>query len=163
MTGIGDEVCHRSDYYFDMSKISNGVIQNAIPVIAVADMKASVQFYTEQLGFKLDWGGEGDAPHIGSVSRDGHAIMLQQRRPLTHSVVWIGVSSLASLWTKVKTNPTIVVEQRPTNQPWALEMRINDPDGNTLWFGTESLTNVPFGQEPPDEAWSQQIWVRGEF
>ena len=44
-----------------------------------------------------------------------------------------------------------MVVQRPTNQTFALEMKIKDPDGNILWFGTEPLKDVPFGQEPPDD------------
>ena len=30
-------------------------------------------------------------------------------------------------------------------------MKIADPDGNILWFGTESLKDVPFGAEPADD------------
>ena len=30
-----------------------------------------------------------------------------------------------------------VVIQAPTKQPWAYEMKIADPDGNTLWLGTD--------------------------
>jgi hypothetical protein len=29
-------------------------------------------------------------------------------------------------------------------------MKIKDPDGNILWFGTEPIEGVPFGQEPAD-------------
>ena len=29
-------------------------------------------------------------------------------------------------------------------------MIIKDPDGNLLWFGTETLEKVPFGTEPVD-------------
>ena len=43
--------------------------------------------------------------------------------------------------------------QRPTNQTFALEMKIQDPDGNILWFGTEPLKTVPF--EPAEG----QPWV----
>jgi catechol 2,3-dioxygenase-like lactoylglutathione lyase family enzyme len=116
----------------------------------VADVPASVRFYRDVLGFKLDWGAEGDSSRIGSVSRDGHAIMLQQRKGGTPGVVWIGVDSIVPLWDKVKSDPSVKIVQRPTNQPWALEMRIADPGGNVLWFGMDSLKDVPFGKEPAD-------------
>jgi predicted enzyme related to lactoylglutathione lyase len=125
-----------------------GVVQNTVPVLAVKDVTASMRFYCEMLAFKLDWAGSADPPQIASVSRDGHAIMLQRRDPATPGWVWIGTSDLASLWKSVRTNGNVIIVQRPTNQRWALEMKIQDPDGNILWFGTESLPDLQFGQEP---------------
>jgi hypothetical protein len=133
------------------------VIENTIPVLAVADVGASIGFYRDLLDFKHDWSGSADPPQIASVSRDGHPIMLQRRDPVTPGWVWIGTSGLVSLWERVRSNNNVAVLQRPTNQRWALEMKIKDPDGNILWFGTEPLQDVPFGQEPADgKAWSSQ-------
>jgi hypothetical protein len=56
-------------------------VENTIPVLAVSDMQVSIRFYRDLLGFKLDWGGENDSSQIASVSRDGHAVMLQRREP----------------------------------------------------------------------------------
>jgi predicted enzyme related to lactoylglutathione lyase len=123
------------------------IIENTIPVLAVADVPASLRFYRDILDFQLDWQGSADPPQIASVSRDGHAIMIQQRSPVTPGCVWIGTSGLAALWEKVRSIGNAVV-QRPTNHPWALDMKIADPDGNILWFGTEPLKDVPFGEEP---------------
>lgn len=131
-----------------MTTTPNESVENTIPVLAVSDVPASIRFYCERLGFKRDWGGEGNTPQIASVSRDGHAIMLQYRDSLAPSCVWIGVSGFVSLWGKFRSSGNEEVVQRPTNQPWALEMKIKDPDGNLLWFGTDPLTGVPFGQEP---------------
>jgi predicted enzyme related to lactoylglutathione lyase len=127
------------------------VVENTIPVLAVADVEASIRFYRDMLGFKFDWSGGGDTPQIASVSRDGHAIMIQRRDPSTPGCVWIGIDGLVSLWERVRASGTVAVVQRPTNQPWALEIKIEDPDGNILWFGTEPLEGVPFGQEPVDD------------
>lgn len=125
-------------------------VENAIPVLAVADVPASVRFYCDLLDFKHDWGGEGDLPQIASVSRDGHAIMLERRMPMVAGCVWIGISGLAVLWEQVRKKANIEVVQSPTNRSWALEMKIKDPDGNVLWFGAEPLAGVPFGHEPAD-------------
>jgi catechol 2,3-dioxygenase-like lactoylglutathione lyase family enzyme len=125
-------------------------VENTIPVLAVSDMQVSIRFYRDVLGFSLDWGGENDSSHIASVSRDGHAVMLERRQPFAPGCVWIGGSILVSLWDRIRSRADVIVVQRPTNQPWALEMRINDPDANVLWFGTESLKDVPFGNEPAD-------------
>src|SRR5437870_3335094 len=58
-------------------------VENAIPVLAVTDVQASIRFYLEKLGFKLDWAGGADPPQIAQVSRDAHPIMLQCRGPVT--------------------------------------------------------------------------------
>ena len=133
-----------------MTAIPRDVVENTIPVLAVADVRASISFYCDLLDFKCDWTGSAEPLYIASVSRDGHAIMLERRTPVTPGCVWIGTTDLASLWEKVRSSGKIAVVQRPTNQTFALEMKIKDPDGNILWFGTTPLKNVPFGQEPAD-------------
>ena len=133
-----------------MTAAGRDTVENTIPVLAVADVPASIRFFCEILEFKLDWCGEADPPQIASVSRDGHAIMLQRRQPVAPGCVWLGTSGLASLWERLRSQDAVAVVQRPTNQRWALEMKIKDPDGNILWFGTEPLTNVPFGRELAD-------------
>lgn len=130
-----------------MTATPRDVVENTIPVLAVADVPASIRFYCEMLDFQCDWTGSADPPQIAAVSRDGHAIMLQYRTPLTPGCVWIGTSGLRSLWEKIRSGGKTAVVQRPTNQTFALEIKIKDPDGNILWFGTEPLKNVPFGQE----------------
>jgi catechol 2,3-dioxygenase-like lactoylglutathione lyase family enzyme len=130
--------------------MANYTVENAIAVLAVADVPASIRFYRETLGFELDWTGDGDLPQIASVSRDGHSIMIHRQGSPCPGLVWIGVSDLVPLWDQIRSCPDITVIERPTNQPWALEMQINDPDDNVLWFGMEPLPNIPFGHEPDD-------------
>lgn len=50
-------------------------LENTIPVLAVADVTASIRFY-HSLGFTTDWQA-GDT--VAQVSRDRHPIMLQRR------------------------------------------------------------------------------------
>ena len=76
--------------------------------------------------------------------------MLQRRDPVTPGWVWIGVSILVALWDKIRLRGDVIVVQRPTNQHWALEMKIKDPDGNILWLGAEPMEEVPCGNEPAD-------------
>jgi predicted enzyme related to lactoylglutathione lyase len=129
-------------------------VENTISVLAVADVAASMRFYCDLLDFQCDWTGSASPLLIASVSRDGHAIMLQRRESVSPGWVWIGTSGLAELWNKVRASGKIAVVQRPTNQTFALEMKIKDPDGNILWFGTEPLKNVPFGDGPVEgEPW----------
>jgi predicted lactoylglutathione lyase len=116
-------------------------IECAIAVLPVKDLARSILFYTETLGFKLDWGG-GDGSFICSVSRDGCAIMLSQLGMGASPVwVWIGLED-DSLFHLYKERG-VKVRQEPRNYPWAYEMKFEDPDGNVLWLGTDARKDMP--------------------
>ena len=61
--------------------------------------------------------------------------MLESREPVVPSTVWIGIDD-DSLFESIQSSDAKVV-QLPSNKPWAYEMKITDPDGNTLWLGAE--------------------------
>jgi catechol 2,3-dioxygenase-like lactoylglutathione lyase family enzyme len=119
------------------------------PDPAGAEPAASVRFYTDVLGFVLDWGGEADAVYA-SVSRDGRPIMLSTQADLGRpGWVWIGLESDA-LWAEFRLRQVRVL-QEPRNWSWAYEMKFADPDGNVLWMGTESRADLPCEDRPsPD-------------
>jgi hypothetical protein len=50
--------------------------------------------------------------------------------------VWIGVEDVGLLYEEYKRKGANVL-QAPENYPWAFEMRITDPDGHVLRFGSE--------------------------
>jgi len=109
-------------------------VECTIPVVFVRDLARSIAFYTETLGFKLDWGGPDKI--ICSVSRDGHCIMLMKTEELCNPVwVWIGLED-DRLFQEFR-EKGVKVLQEPQNHPWAYEMKIEDPDENVLWLGTE--------------------------
>lgn len=106
-------------------------IENTIPVLPVQDLEGSIEFYRRMLGFDLEW----RTSEICSVSRDGCNIMLQRSVERARATVWIGLED-DSLYSEL-TNAGATILQPPTKQPWAYEMKIADPDGNTLWLGTD--------------------------
>ena len=113
-------------------------VENTIPILPVKDLASSIRYYTETLGFKLDWSGDA----VGSVSRDGHSIMLSQS--ISESGpgwVWIGLED-DSLFEDFR-SAGVSVHQESRNQPWAWEMKFQDPDGNILWLGTEPRSDIP--------------------
>jgi len=116
----------------------NKTVECVIPVLPVADLRRSVVFYVEVLGFKSDWCGD----VVGSVSRDGHAVMLSQELPDTaRNWVWIGLhdDALFAEWR----SRGVKVRQEPQNHAWAYEMKFEDIDGNVLWLGTETRKDRP--------------------
>ena len=106
------------------------------PILRVENMAASVRFYVEVLGFEnATWGTE-DFTHVAC---DGGGLYLcrgSQGNP--GSWVWIGVDDVEKLHQEYKARGA-KIRLPPTNYSWALEMQVEDPDGNVLRFGSDPL------------------------
>jgi len=127
-----------------MNEKAPSKLECTIPILPVADLAASVAFYTERLGFILDWG-DLQADSVCSVSRDGRPIMLlRQTPPITPSWVWIGLED-ESLFEQYRAQGVRVL-QEPQNHAWAYEMKFADLDGNVLWLGTEPRMEEAAGE-----------------
>lgn len=106
------------------------------PILRVEDMEASLRFYVGVLGFEnANWGTD----EFTSVNRDNAGIYLCQRdQGRGGAWVWIGVEDVRELHRQYKARG-VKIRMPPTNFPWALEMQIEDPDGNVLRIGSEAL------------------------
>ena len=91
-------------------------------------------FYVDALGFEnVNWGTD----DFTSVSRDRAAIYLcRGDQGRGGAWVWIGVEDAEKLHAELKAR-CVTIRMPPTNYPWALEMQIEDPDGNVLRLGSE--------------------------
>jgi predicted enzyme related to lactoylglutathione lyase len=106
--------------------------ERVVPILRVEDLRRSLDFYINVLGFKKDWGGDAAFPAMASVSRGGGSVMLCHRgqgNPGTW--VWFGVEDAALLHEEYIASGAKVVLP-PTNFSWALEIRVQDPDGHVL-------------------------------
>lgn len=115
--------------------------EGAQPILRVADMARSVEYYVAVLGFRnAVWG---DAVFT-SVNRDQAGIYLcQGSQGSAGTWVWIGVEDVAALHQEYQKSGA-KIRRPPRNYPWALEMLVEDPDGHMLRFGSEPLTDRPF-------------------
>jgi uncharacterized glyoxalase superfamily protein PhnB len=115
--------------------------ESSTPILMVADMAASLRYYIDVLGFRnADWGTE----DFTCVSRDRVGIYLCRGghgQPGTW--VWIGVEDVEALYEEYKASGARI-RHPPQNYPWALEMKVNDPDGHVLRFGSDSKPDMPF-------------------
>ena len=111
----------------------------ANPILSVANMARSLQYYVEVLGFmNAPWGGA----DFTLVTRDNAGIYLaagMQGHPGTWA--WIGVEDVSALHDEYKAKGA-TISSPPKSYPWALEMTVTDPDGHVLRFGSDPRGRV---------------------
>jgi catechol 2,3-dioxygenase-like lactoylglutathione lyase family enzyme len=113
--------------------------EHASPILNVSSMARSVRYYVDVLGFgNAEWGGD----DFTCVTRDGANIYLSegdQGQPGTW--VWLGVEDVEALHKEyIRSGATIL--QPPENFSWAREMKVADPDGHVLRFGSDPKDDV---------------------
>src|SRR5258708_4124062 len=115
---------------------------SAMPVFRVKDVDASISYYLEAFGFELRWrAGEGFA----CVARDKCAIFLttdNQSQP--RMWVWIGVENVRELHEHYVTSGARI-RNPPENFEWALEMQVEDLDGNVTRIRGDPEEENPLG------------------
>jgi catechol 2,3-dioxygenase-like lactoylglutathione lyase family enzyme len=108
--------------------------EGSTPILMVTDMAASVCYYADVLGFQnAAWGTD----DFTCVHRDRAGIYLcrgGQGRPGTWA--WIGVEDVEALHQEYKASGA-TIRHVPQNYPWALEMKVEDPDRHVLRFGSD--------------------------
>ena len=125
-----------------MPETSKNNFYPAVPVLRVQNVEASIAYYRDILGFELRWNWEGG---FACVQRGQCCLYLtndNQSQP--RMWVWIGVedarvlhADYVSLGAKIR-NP-------PNNFEWALEMQVEDLDGNVLRMGSDPEKDKPLG------------------
>lgn len=104
------------------------------PILRVENMEASLKFYVDLLGFKNAPWGNNDFTH---VSRDQAGIYLcRQSQGMGKAWVWVGVGDAEKLHAEYL-GRGVKIRMPPTNFPWALEIHVEDPDGNVLRLGSD--------------------------
>jgi catechol 2,3-dioxygenase-like lactoylglutathione lyase family enzyme len=129
------------------------VFEGTQPILRVADLEASVRYYVDALGFRMDF-----LESIASVSRGGCALFLVQGdQGHPGSWVWVGVDDVDLVHAEYLRSGANI-RQPPTNFPWACEMQVEDLDGNVLRLGSESRPHQPFGswRDMHGGLWKQQ-------
>lgn len=112
------------------------------PVLCVQSAAASRDYYVHTLGFKVDF----EFVDFVSVSRGRCGLFLcegDQGHP--GSWVWIDGKDVDLLFEEYK-NSGAKIRHPPTNYSWALEMQVEDLDGNVLRFGSDPRAGEPDGE-----------------
>jgi catechol 2,3-dioxygenase-like lactoylglutathione lyase family enzyme len=139
------------------------IFEGTTPILRVQNVAASIDYYVQKLGFRLNWQTFGFA----CVSRGRCNIFLSegdQGHP--GGWVWVGVSDAAALLEEYRRTGA-KIRHLPTNYSWAYEMQVEDPDGNILRCGSEPKKDAPIGEwlDMHGTRWikiSDQEWKRSE-
>ena len=102
-------------------------------ILCVADLERSLRYYTDVLGFEAAPWNTGD---FTAVTLEGHGLYLAENsQGHPGSWIWIGVGNVRVLHEHYQAKGAII-RLPPTQYPWALELQIEDPDGNVIRFGS---------------------------
>lgn len=123
--------------------MTNPRLQRISPVLPVADVRASVEFYVRHLGFVLDFIVDDDSYAL--VERDGQALHLtgpadaQGLAAMRNNIsMLILVDDVDALWAEVTSTDPPTKTRPPEDMPWGVrEFHILDLDGALLRFGTD--------------------------
>lgn len=108
--------------------------EGSAPIFRVEEMRRAVTFYIEKLGFEnAPWGTD----EFTSVTRGRAGIYLcKAGQGRGGAWAWIGVDDARKLYAEYLARG-VSIKLPPTNFEWALEMQVEDPDGNVLRLGSE--------------------------
>jgi catechol 2,3-dioxygenase-like lactoylglutathione lyase family enzyme len=122
---------------------SRANLSPAIPIFRVENLEASIAYYVERLGFRLQWRGD----PLASVARDRMSLMLSegdQGQPGTWA--WVAADNVDELWEELRARGARL-RHPPTNYDWgSRECQVTDPDGHVIRFGAESTPGEPLGE-----------------
>lgn len=93
------------------------------PILRVENRQATLRFYLDIWASKTPTGVAKSSPASRGQGKGG-------------ARVWIGVDDICRLHEELKARG-VAIRLPPTNYPGALEMQIEDPDGNVLRLGSE--------------------------
>ena len=112
------------------------------PVLRVRNVQASEGYFVNKLGFKVDFRVAG----FVSVSR-GRCCLFLCEGDQGHfgSWVWIDGVEVEKVYAEFVASGA-KIRHRPTNYPWALEMQVEDLDGNVLRIGSDPRADEPTGE-----------------
>jgi catechol 2,3-dioxygenase-like lactoylglutathione lyase family enzyme len=122
------------------NKIGKSVVFYGVnPVFRVANLEASIAYYVDKLGFRVNW----QYPTTASLIRGRTDLFLcegDQGHP--GAWIWIGVNDADALYAEFLASGA-KIRHPPNNFAWALEMQVEDLDGNVLRLGSDTMPNRP--------------------
>lgn len=117
-------------------------ISSITPQLRTTDMASSIRFYTEKLGFAVEFNYEDFYVGISSGSQQIHLKLVDETDPSIpyvdeggHLHLYLGVNDVAAFAAQLKGSGVSLVKD-VHETPWnTREMVVQDNQGHTLYFG----------------------------
>lgn len=126
--------------------------QSVIPQLRVTDAKRSLAFYSEALGFVVDWEHQFEAglPLFLQISRHNQTLFLTEHSGDCEvgAAVFFWVESSDACYAEFISRGVIPSTPISTTSYGTREFVVTDPDGNRLRFATDLEPNGPDAVEP---------------
>ena len=126
-----------------MGTITNFRIKRMSPLFLVSDLVGSIEFYTKELGFALDFRYE---DFYAGIVKDGCSIHLKVGNPSSNERrnkrsnddldITFSIDSLDDLYQELS-NKSIDIVQPIRDMPYGREFYVADPDGYIIGFLAE--------------------------
>ncbi|HEX5153744.1 MAG TPA: VOC family protein [Parafilimonas sp.] len=124
-----------------MNTIIHFAIKKMSPQLLVANVERSIEFYTTQLGFDVDFRFE---DFYAGIIKDGYSIHIKMCKPSKIEEakpnrnkedvdILFAVDDIESLYEEL-TNKSVNITQPLRQMPYGKEFYVADPDGNMLAF-----------------------------
>ena len=138
------------------------VLGRAVPIFRVGDLDAALEYYVRALGFAVEF----VDGKFASVRREELNLFLcEGDQSAPHAWVWAGAHDVERLHQEMRGRGARI-RHPPTNYHWALEMQVEDLDGNVIRIGSEPREGAR------DREWldadgirwvrdAEEKWVRG--
>lgn len=138
--------------------MSNVAFENVTPVLRVGNLAAAIAYYTEKLGFQVRW----QSDVFANLGRGKCCLFLSQGdQGAGKAWVWIGVEDVEALHAEYQASGA-TIRHPPSNYAWALEMQVEDLDGNVLRLGSDRKSTQPMGDWLDDQGrlwrWENESW-----
>jgi catechol 2,3-dioxygenase-like lactoylglutathione lyase family enzyme len=109
--------------------------ESLVPILYSEDIRRSIAYYTDVLGFPDKWEWD-DPPHFGGVNwGDVRIFFCKQDQGHPGTWICINVENVDEYYASIADKgPTIL--SLPEDKPWFMrEMLVRDPDGHIIRFG----------------------------
>ena len=113
-------------------------LQAAVPILAVSDVAAAVEYYKRVLGFEIAWQW-GEPPRLASVCRDQVELNLSQSTGAKPAIsrVYFQMTGIDAYYAGLAAAGAKVAVPIGDRTYGMRDFRIVDPSGNELSFGEE--------------------------
>ena len=116
------------------------LLNAAAPVFVVEEVARSVDYYRNQLGFRIEFT-HGEPLAYAGIERDNVTLHLQAARDSArqpgHSALYVFVADVDEIYRELRSRGAKIANE-PHDYPYGMrDFDVLDPDGNSLCFGME--------------------------